>query len=389
MKVALVHYWLVGMRGGERVLEALCELYPDADIFTLVADPAKLSPTILKHKIHTSFLQKFGGVKHYKAMLPLMPFAIESFDVTGYDLVISSEAGPAKAIVTRPDATHICYCHSPMRYIWDLYDQYRSSMGFMGRLIMSIAAPMLRVWDVTTASRVDHFIANSHYVAKRIEKFYRRDATVINPPVDTSRFVPLASNSDGPGDYYLCAGQITPYKKVSLAVETFTKSGKPLVVIGAGADSKLKASAGPNVQFLDSVDDKAMAHHFAHCRALVFPGVEDFGIIPLEVMASGRPVIAYAKGGALETVVDGKTGILFKEQTVESLMAAVEEMETRHESFDPATLSAHASSFAKPIFVERLRRHIEDCLKGEDVPPSPVIELKPSNVMLEKQAMRG
>ena len=249
MKVAFVHYWLVGMRGGEKVLEALCELYPDADIFTLVADRDKLSPTLKSHKITTSFLQKIGGVRHYQKMLPLMPMALESLDLTPYDLVISSEAGPAKGVITRPDAVHVCYCHSPMRYIWDLYPQYYANAGGLTRLAMSLTSPGLRTWDVATSARVDHFIANSAYVAKRIEKFYRREASVIHPPVDLSRFS-LAGTAQ---DYYLCAGQITPYKKIEIAVEAFTRLNMPLVVIGSGATSALKKAAGPSITFLGAV----------------------------------------------------------------------------------------------------------------------------------------
>jgi len=351
MKVAFVHYWLVGMRGGEKVLEGLCELYPEADIFTLVADPSKLSDRLRGHKITTSFLQKIGGVKHYQKMLPLMPMALEAFDLTPYDLVISSEAGPAKGIITRPDAVHVCYCHSPMRYIWDLYPQYYQNAGKITRFFMALTSPWLRTWDVTTAARVDHFIANSRYVAQRIKKFYRRDATVINPPVDAARFAISASAAD----YYLCAGQITPYKKIEIAVEAFTKLNKPLVIIGSGATPALKAMAGPSITFLGSVDDETMAHHFANCRALVFPGVEDFGIVPLEVAASGRPVIAFKRGGALETVVDGKTGILFEEQTVASLANAVETMERTHAEFKPEVLRQHALQFERAHFIEVLR----------------------------------
>lgn len=242
------------MRGGEKVLEVLCDLFPEADIFTLVADTAALSPTIRRHKITTSFLQKIGGRKHYQKMLPLMPFALESFDLTSYDLVISSEAGPAKGVITRPDAVHICYCHSPMRYIWDLYPQYRAQASFPARAMMSFTAPLLRQWDVTAAARVDRFIANSAYVAQRIEKFYRRSATVIHPPVNTSRF----TISSQPGDYYLCAGQITPYKKVEIAVEACSRLGRKLVVIGSGVTPEMRRKAGPSVQFLGSVDDVTM-----------------------------------------------------------------------------------------------------------------------------------
>jgi glycosyltransferase involved in cell wall biosynthesis len=353
MKVALIHYWLVGMRGGEKVLEVLCELYPEADIFTLVANPEKLSPTIRKHKITTSFLQNMNGVKNYQKMLPLMPMALESFDVTGYDLIISSEAGPAKGIIPGPDSMHVCYCHSPMRYIWDLYPQYYANAGKLTKFFMRLTTPWLRSWDVTTSLRVDHFIANSDYVGKRIKKFYRRDYDVIHPPVDAGRF----SISATPGDYYICAGQITPYKKIEIAVEAFTRMNLPLLVLGSGATPKLKKMAGKTVKFLDGVDDKTMQQHFSNCRALIFPGVEDFGIVPLEVMASGRPVIAFGRGGALETVVDGQTGYIFPEQTVESLITAVERMQATHTRFDPEVLRAHALTFERSLFKERLRSY--------------------------------
>ncbi len=351
MRVALVHYWLVGMRGGEKVLEGLCELFPEADIFTLVADEEKLSPTLRRHKITTSFMQKIGGKTHYQKMLPIMPMALEGFDLTGYDLVISSEAGPAKGVITRPDAIHVCYCHSPMRYIWDLYPQYYKNSGAITRLAMAITSPWLRTWDVTTAARVDHFVANSQYVAKRIEKFYRRSATVINPPVDVARF----SISATPEPYYLCAGQITPYKKIELAVEACTRLNLPLVVLGSGATPALKKLAGPTVTFLGAVDDQTMARHFAQCRALLFPGVEDFGIVPLEVQASGRPVIAFARGGALETVKDNETGIHFHSQTTESLVEAIKRMENEHQQFDPERIRAHAMCFDRTHFLENLR----------------------------------
>ena len=364
MKVALVHYWLVGMRGGEKILEAFCELYPSADIFTLVADFDRISPTLKSHKITTSFLQKIGGVKHYQKMLPLMPMALESFDLTPYDLIISSEAGPAKGIIPRPDAKHICYCHSPMRYIWDLYPQYYASAGPITRLGMALTSPWLRSWDVTTASRVDHFIANSTYVAKRIERFYRRSSTVINPPVDISRF----SISDAVEDYYICAGQITPYKKIEIAVEAFTRMGKPLVIIGSGATKALRRRAGPTIKFLGAIDDKAMARYFSRARALVFPGVEDFGIVPLESLASGRPVIAFARGGALETVIEGKTGMLFHEQTPEALMASVMKMEECHTSFQPEALRNFAMRFERSTFLTVLENHVNQLIGNVSEP---------------------
>lgn len=367
MKVALVHYWLVGMRGGEKVLEAFCDLFPDADIFTLVADPERLSPKIRRHRITTSFLQKIGGRRHYQKMLPLMPHALESLDLTAYDLVISSEAGPAKGVITRPDALHICYCHSPMRYVWDLYPQYMAESGLLARAVLFMAAPGLRQWDVTTSHRVDHFIANSGYVAKRINKFYRRDAEVIHPPVEVGRF----KISDGPKDFYLCAGQITPYKKIELAVAACTRLNLPLVVIGDGASARLKQSAGPTVSFLGAVSDAEMERCFSNCRALIYPGVEDFGIVPLEVMASGRPVIAFARGGALETVLDGKTGIFFHEQTVDALCAALTRFEADSSMFEPAVLRAHATSFEPERFRAELKTSIDDCIARQN-PKAPM-----------------
>lgn len=371
MKVALVHYWLVGMRGGEKVLEALCDIFPDADIFTLVVDREQISPKIARHTIHTSFLQKMGGKRHYQKMLPLMPFALESFDLTPYDLVISSEAGPAKGIVPRPDATHICYCHSPMRYVWDLQPQYSAEAGWATRKILQLTGPLLRQWDVSTAARVDHFIANSRFVAKRIEKFYRRDASVIYPPVDLERF----QIRQDIGDFYLCAGQITPYKKVEVAVEAFTRSGRKLVVMGGGASAALKEKAGPNVTFLGMVDDATMEENFARCRALVFPGVEDFGIIPLEVMASGRPVIAYARGGALETVVAGRTGMFFHEQTPEALNDAIDGFEAICGSFNPEAIRRHSAQFAGARFVQTLEAFIHEKVAATKRSVAPVYTL--------------
>ena len=359
MKVALVHYWLVGMRGGEKVLEALCDLYPDADIYTLVCDLEAISEKIRRHRITTSFLQKIGGVRHYQKMLPLMPYALESFDLTGYDLIISVEAGPAKGIIPGPGATHICYCNSPMRYIWDLYPQYRASAGPLTRAVMSLTAPSLRQWDVTTSHRVDHFIANSAYVARRIERYYRRTAHVVHPPVDLPRFKPATDV----GDYYLCAGQITPYKKVELAVEACTRMGRRLVVIGSGVSPALRRLAGPTVEFLGPVDDATMVHHFAHCKALLYPGIEDFGIVPLEVMASGRPVIAFAQGGALETIVDGRTGMFFDEQSTDGMVAAIERFESTWTPVDAEVMQAHARGFDTGVFKARMAELIDSLIE--------------------------
>nr|WP_255408389.1 glycosyltransferase [Caulobacter sp. FWC2] len=334
------------MRGGERVVEALCEMFPDADIYCLVVDKDKLSGSLRNRNIKTSFLQKIGGKKHYQKMLPFMPFALESLDLTGYDLVISSESGPAKGVITRPDATHVCYCHSPMRYIWDLYPQYYNSVGKLARAFMSIFSPMLRVWDVTTAARVDYFIANSAFVQSRIKKFYRRDSVVIHPPVDISRFV----ISEQLEDYYLCAGQVTPYKKIEIAVEACTNLNRKLVVVGDGVSEELKRRAGPTVQFVGRADDATMVDYISKCRALIFPGLEDFGIVPLEAMASGRPVLAYGKGGALETVVPGVTGLHFGAQTAEALEGCMLEFERVESTFDSSLIRRHAEGFGVGAF---------------------------------------
>ncbi|MBC7603518.1 MAG: glycosyltransferase, partial [Ramlibacter sp.] len=366
--------------------EVLSDLYPDADIFTLVCDPDAISAKLKRHRITTSFLQKIGGVKHYQKMLPLMPYALESFDLTGYDLIISSESGPAKGIIPGPDATHICYCHSPMRYIWDLYPQYRAAAGPVTRALMSLTAPSLRQWDVTTSHRVDHFIANSAYVAKRIERYYRRTAHVVHPPVNLSRFTAAPVVAE-PGDYYLCAGQITPYKKIEIAVEACTRMGRRLVVIGSGASPALKRLAGSTVEFLGAVDDATMTHHFAHCKALLFPGVEDFGIVPLELMASGRPVIAYAKGGALETVIEGSTGMFFHEQTTEGVIDAIGRFEAVQNSFRPAVMQAHAASFDTAVFKAKLGKLI-DSLVGARLRPASS-EIPAIAASLQRRALRA
>lgn len=353
-RVAIVHYWLVGMRGGEKVLEVLCDLFPEADIFTLVCDPERLSPRIRNHKITTSFLQKIAGKKHYKKMLALMPFALESFDLTGYDLILSSEAGPAKGIIPRPDALHLCYCHSPMRYIWDQYYQYYQAAGRFTRVMMSITSPLLRQWDVTTAARVDHFIANSHYVSARIEKFYRRQATVIHPPVDIKRFQPINDVED----VYLCAGQITPYKRIDIAIDAFNQLGKRLDVVGTGVTDALRNRAGPTINFIGSLSDEEMSLKFASCKALIYPGVEDFGIIPIEVMASGRPVIAFARGGAMETIVEGKTGIFFLDQTADSLIDAILHFESEGVTGGADDFRSHVELFSEERFVSEIRAFI-------------------------------
>lgn len=357
MRVAFVHYWLVSMRGGEQVLEALSDLYPQADIFTLVYDEKKISEKLKRHKIIPSFLQRIpGAVSHYKKLLPLMPFALESFDLSSYDLVISSESGPAKGIIPAPDAVHICYCHSPMRYVWDHYHTYRANSGMVSRTLMPLFAPRLRQWDVSTSARVDVFVANSHHVQHRIAKYYRRSSKVVSPPVQVQNFLP----AEGVGDFYLCAGQLVRYKRVDLAVEAFKLNGKKLVIVGEGEElARLKATATPNISFLGRVPFNRLKELLSQCRALVFPGEEDFGITPVEAMASGRPVIAYGRGGVLDTVLPNKTGVLFEEQSTEGLLQAIEYFEAMESQFEPLLIRQHAQQFSAEEFKGKIRTIVE------------------------------
>ncbi len=327
MKVALVHYWLVGMRGGERVLESLCRMFPEADIYTHVAIRENLSPTINRHKITETFIARLPFARrHYPKYLPLMPLALEALDLTDYDLIISNEAGPAKGIIPGPDTVHLNYCCSPMRYIWDQYHVYRGRAGFFTQLLMPVFAHYLRIWDATAAMRTDHFLADSQHVANRIKKFYRRDADVVYPPVMVDSFLPVPVSEHG--DYYLWCGELVQYKRPDLAIEAFNASGRKLVVIGDGeARKQLEKIAKSNITFLGKAKFDVLQYHAARCRALVFPGEEDFGIVPLEVQSAGRPVIAFAKGGALETVVDGKTGMFFNEASAVALNDAVDRFE--------------------------------------------------------------
>lgn len=372
MKVALVHYWLVGMRGGEKVLEALGELYPDADIYTHVLDPASISASLAQHSIFTTFIDKLPRAKTwYQKYLPLMPLALEQLDLRGYDLVISSESGPAKGVITDPTATHICYCHSPMRYAWDMYHDYLQETGFLTRIVMRPLMHYLRMWDYAAAARVDHFVSNSTYVAARIKKFYRRDAEVVPPPVATQDFSPAPA--DELDDYYLMVGQLVAYKRADLAVEAFGKLGKHLVIIGEGEQLQhLRAIAAPNIEFLSWQPLLEIQSRYARCKALIFPGVEDFGIVPLEAMASGRPVIAFARGGALDSVKDGVTGVLFREQSAASLIAAVEAFDQDPQQFDTKVLTDWASQFSTEKFKEKMQKVVTNSLGAQQIgrPPA-------------------
>ena len=356
MKVAILHYWLVTMRGGEKVVEALCELFPQADVFTHVYNPDSISPSIIQHKVTTTFIQKLPlATKKYQSYLPLMPLALEQLDLRDYDLIISSESGPAKGVITRPDAVHICYCHTPMRYVWDMYHDYRETAGLLKKLLMPPLIHYLKLWDYASAARVDHYIANSCFVASRIAKHYRREATVIHPPVSCADFTVSADR----GDYYLMVGQLVRYKRTDIAVAACNTAGRKLVVIGEGEQlDELKRMAGPTVTVMGKQPFNVIREHYSKCKALLFPGVEDFGIVPLEAMASGRPVIAYRKGGAMETVVEGVTGLFFDEQTSESLNKAIFFYEANAGLFTADAIRSHALTFDVAIFKQKISHFI-------------------------------
>ena len=360
MKVAIVHYWLVNMRGGEKVLAALCRLFPEADIFVHVVDRNSISPTLLRHNIRTTFISKFPFAKRlYPAYLPFMPLALEALDLSAYDLIISSESGPAKGVITAPHSLHVCYCHSPMRYAWDMYHDYTRHMSPILRFLIAPAMHYIRSQDLISSFRVDHYVANSAYVAERIRKIYRRESQVIHPPVAIEDFVPSPDGSVE--DYYLYVGQLVRYKRPDIAVEAFNANHKRLIVVGDGAlYEPLRQLAGPNIEMRGRRPFDEILGLYQRCKALVFPGVEDFGIVPVEAMACGRPVIAYGEGGALETVVDGKTGVLFRPQTAQGLAAAIERFEEDEQSFRSDEIRKHSLRFSE----ERFRTEILEFLDG-------------------------
>jgi glycosyltransferase involved in cell wall biosynthesis len=348
------------MRGGEKVLEEFCELFPSADIFTLLHVRGSVSPTIERHRILTSPLQKIPGIaKSYRHLLPLMPWAIEQLDLTGYDLVISTSHCVAKGVIPRGGAPHWCYCHTPMRYVWDQYDQYfgPGRAGLLTRTVMGMVRPALQRWDLRSNARVHHFIANSENVAERIRRIYQRDAVVIYPPVDFDFYsaLPLNRQPEPSEPYYLIVSALAPYKRVDLAIEAFNDSGRKLLIVGEGQENRtLRRLARSDVQFLGWLERERMREFYSRCQALIFPGEEDFGIVPLEAMAAGRPVIAYRKGGALETVIEGVTGCFFDSQTLNALNAAI--AQSAQIAWDPTAIRRHAAGFSRQRCVERLRR---------------------------------
>lgn len=357
MNVALVHDWLIGMGGGEKVLDALYEVYP-GPIYTLLHDKEALEGTPFSNRpIHPSFLQRFPRVrKYYRNMLPLFPFAIERFDLSDYPVILSSSHSVAKGIKTRPGQIHICYCHTPMRYAWDLYDFHLSHLSLPKKVVAKPILKWLRKWDEKTHSRVDHFIANSRCVAKRIEQNYGREATVIYPPVDTHLFQPASQRED----YYFTCSRLVPYKRIDLLVEAFKRMpNKKLLIIGDGPEKKrLEAIASANTTFLGAQPFDVLQNYLSKARAFLFAAEEDFGIVSVEAQSAGIPVIAFGKGGSLETVISGETGLFFDQQSPESLIDAIGCFEKIEKDFDQQIITKHAEKFSKARFQKELRMFV-------------------------------
>jgi len=360
MRVALVHDYLNQYGGAERVLEAFCEIWPEAPIFTLIYDKERTGQAFEGRKIKTSFLQKVPFVRaHHRPFLMMMPLGIERFDLSKYDLVISDSASFAKGVIVRPKTLHICYCHTPTRYVWDDSHKYVREFNYPDfvKSLVPLFLNYLRLWDEASSARPDYYLANSFFVAERIKKYYNRSAEVIHPPVKINNFF-ISSRLD---DYFLLVSRFLPYKKIDLAIEAFNRLGWPLKVVGDGPEKKrLKKIAKKNIEFVGLVSEKKLREYYARCQAFIFPQEEDFGIAAVEAMASGRPVIAFYAGGALEIVKEGETGIFFKEQTVDSLMEALKKF--RPEDFSPQAIRQHALQFDKEIFKKKIREFVNQSI---------------------------
>jgi glycosyltransferase involved in cell wall biosynthesis len=366
-RVAIVHDWLVSMRGAERVLESLCRLFPRAPIFTLRHDRAALSPELAGREVHTAFIDSWArrlplGAAGFRMLLPLFPRAIESLPLAGFDLVVSSSHAVAKGAIAAPGALHVSYVHSPMRYIWEAAGDYAPSVpgGVVGRAAFAALSSYLRRWDVASTRRVQVLVANSRYTQERIRDVYGRDAEVIEPPVDTARFAAIPDPDPNGAPVYLCVSALVPYKRVDLAVRAFAAPGRRgrLVVVGDGPErDRIARLAGANVELVGRVDDDALTRLYAACHAVIHPALDDFGIVPVEALAAGRPVVAFAAGGSLASVKDGETGILFRDPTPEALGAALDRLEAL--TFAPAALRAAARQFDRGSFEARFGALVE------------------------------
>jgi glycosyltransferase involved in cell wall biosynthesis len=368
MRVALVHDWLVSMRGGEKCLEVFCELFPDADLYTLIYAPDRVSEVIRGMKLQASWIGRLPWAhKYFRYLLPLFPNAIERFELADYDLVLSSSHCVAKGVFPRR-APHIAYVHAPMRYVWDLHDAYLAGQSsLVNRVGLSLFRSYLQRWDMHGSNRVDHFIANSQNVRSKILQYYERQASVIFPPVETDRF----RLGGAPEDYYLIVSALVPYKRIDVAVDAFNALKLPLKIVGAGPlRRELQQRARANIEFLGAVDDDRLAALYSKAQALIFPGEEDFGIVPLEAQASGRPVIGFERGGLVETVVGldaapatgAPTGVFFNQQNAASLCAAVRKYEGNRHRFDSESIRTHARKFDRARFKREVAAEIDGCM---------------------------
>lgn len=360
MKLAIVHDWLTNMGGAEQVVINFKKIYPNAPIYTTFYNPNNLDEELKNIDVRTSYLQKKKMVTNHKKYFPLMPIAFEKFDLNEYDVVLSSSSSCAKGVITKPGSLHICYCHTPMRYAWEKRDEYTQGMGKLKKKLINILLHYMRMWDLASASRVDYFIANSTEVQKRIKKHYKRDSVVINPPVRCNLF----NISESDGDYYFVVSRLVTYKRFDLAVKACKELGKKLVVIGDGPERENLekiADGDKNITFLGRQPDEVVKKYMSECKALLYPGEEDFGIVPVEAQACGRPVIAFGKGGVLDSVIDGKTGVFFKEQTVESLKDAM--LRFGQMQFDKKEIREHALEFDEEVFKNKIKDFIDEKIK--------------------------
>ena len=363
MNIAIVHDWLTNMGGAEQVVINFKKICPNAPIYTTFYNPENLDKELRNIDVRTSYLQKKKMITNHKKYFPRMPMAFEKFDLNKYDVVLSSSSSCAKGVITKPGSIHICYCHTPMRYAWEKRDEYTEGMGKFKKKLVELLLHYMRIWDLASASRVDYFIANSTEVQKRIKKHYKRDSVVINPPVRCNLF----NISETDGDYYFIVSRLVKYKRFDLAVKACKELGKKLVIIGDGPERESLekiADGNENIIFLGKQPDSEVKKYMAECKALLYPGEEDFGIVPVEAQACGRPVKAYGKGGVLDSVIEGKTGVFFKEQSVESLKEAILKFEKM--KFDKQEIRENALKFDEEVFQKKIREFINEKVKKNE-----------------------